>query len=387
MTFKVDNILELTGSLFYGIFNIPFILLIKIFARSYFFIKFINNDSSDYDLYETEDYIISKSYEFGGDLMWQFIGLVTLVYEYYNKTIKPKFHEITDNYFRHSAIILDNGNQVNSFKDWIELYNYSINNELQYDLILYIDYSKNDSKKTYTIISDNVNNCNPFKEMNVSGAKFIIFKLNYNNVNYDINLKEPYNFLVKDNLLTHSFFKYYMYKFNNIYLENDYNINYMTNDMQTTTLTHPFYLRFSDNGLTSFQLKKEENKNNYECDDCGFEGNDCFENTGLTSLEIETYFDLGELDRCDDCFEKWRNSEDSIEYKERIDEEEGEEEEETTCKKCDNKLDDIDNKCCNDGRSNVLSIILPEENEEDIEDKSGFIKKNNPGVLFKDHLE
>ena len=343
------------------------------------------------DVYDTKDYIISKSYEFGGDLMWQFIGLVTLVSEYYNKTVKPKFHEITDNYFRHSAIILNNGKQVNSFKDWIELYNYSINNELQYDLILYIDYSKNDSKKTYTIISDNVNNCNPFKEMNVSGAKFIIFKLNYNNVNYDINLKEPYNFLVKDNLLTHSFFKYYMYKYNNIYLENDYKINYMSNDMQTTSLTQPFYLRFGDNGLTSFQLKKEENKNNYECDDCGFEGNNCFENTGLSGLELETYLDLGEPDRCDDCFEKWRNSEDSIKYREMVGEEEEEEEEEEkeeweeiTCKKCDNKLNDI---CCNSDRSNVLSIILPEDEDEDIEDKSGFIKKNNPGVLFKDHLE
>jgi hypothetical protein len=187
--------------------------------------------------------------------------------------------------------------------------------------------------------------------MNISGAKFIIFKLNYNNVNYDINLKEPYNFLVKDNLLTHSFFKYYMYNFNNIYLEDDYKINYITNDMKTTSLTNPFYLRLSDNGLTSFQLKKEENKNNYECDDCGIEGNDCFENTGVNSLEIEDV----------------------------------EVEEETKCKKCYKKLDDINNKCCNEGKSNVLSIILPEEDEEKyIEDKSGFIKiKNNPHHYLK----
>ena len=349
MTFKVDNILELTGSLFYGIFNISFIFLIKLFARSYLFIK--NVIDGDYNLYETEKFLISKSYKFGGDLMWQVIGIVTIASEYYNKKVKPQFHDITDNYFRHSAIILNNGKQLNSFKDWMGLYNYSLDNDLQYDLILYIDYSKNDSRKTYTIISDVISKCNPFKEMNISGAKFIIFKLNYNNVNYDINLKEPYNFLVKDNLLTHSFFKYYMYNFNNIYLEDDYKINYITNDMKTTSLTNPFYLRLSDNGLTSFQLKKEENKNNYECDDCGIEGNDCFENTGVNSLEIE----------------------------------DGEVEEETTCKKCYKKLDDINNKCCNEGKSNVLSIILPEEDEEKyIEDKSGFIKiKNNPHHYLK----
>jgi hypothetical protein len=182
MTFKVDNILELTGSLFYGIFNISFIFLIKLFARSYLFIK--NVIDGDYNLYETEKFLISKSYKFGGDLMWQVIGIVTIASEYYNKKVKPQFHDITDNYFRHSAIILNNGKQLNSFKDWMGLYNYSLDNDLQYDLILYIDYSKNDSRKTYTIISDDISKCNPFKEMNISGAKFIIFKLNYNNVNY-----------------------------------------------------------------------------------------------------------------------------------------------------------------------------------------------------------
>lgn len=52
------------------------------------------------------------------------------------------------------------------------------------------------------------------------------------------------------------------------------------------------------------------NTDMYECDDCNKKGINCLENLGLSQHEINVYWDAGEPDRCDECFEKWRSSED-----------------------------------------------------------------------------
>ena len=59
---------------------------------------------------------------------------------------------------------------------------------------------------------------------------------------------------------------------------------------------------------------EEENKNAFECDDCNLEGNDCYEQLGLSKEDSNIYMDLGEPDRCEDCFEKWIRSSDAIDY-------------------------------------------------------------------------
>ena len=50
--------------------------------------------------------------------------------------------------------------------------------------------------------------------------------------------------------------------------------------------------------------------NSFECDDCSFIGKDCFENLGLSHHALSVYFDAGEPDRCDKCFEIWMASTD-----------------------------------------------------------------------------
>jgi hypothetical protein len=74
--------------------------------------------------------------------------------------------------------------------------------------------------------------------------------------------------------------------------------------------------------------------NSFECDDCCVNGQNCFENLGLSHNEASVYMDLGQPDRCEDCFQKWSNSDDASEYlkqvkvnKEEV-KESGEEEEE-----------------------------------------------------------
>ena len=81
-------------------------------------------------------------------------------------------------------------------------------------------------------------------------------------------------------------------------------------------------------GQQQDQHPEDEYKNAFECDDCNFEGNDCYEQLGLTKEESNIYMDLGEPDRCEDCFEKWKNTSNATDYLKQTKEEVEETEEE-----------------------------------------------------------
>ena len=74
--------------------------------------------------------------------------------------------------------------------------------------------------------------------------------------------------------------------------------------------------------------EEEEDKNSFECDDCNKKGGDCFEEIGISKDEYNVYIDLGEPDRCEDCFNNWKESDDASEYIDKINNEEEAEEEE-----------------------------------------------------------
>ena len=67
--------------------------------------------------------------------------------------------------------------------------------------------------------------------------------------------------------------------------------------------------------------EQEEDKNAFECDDCNSKGTDCYEQLGLTKEESLIYMDLGEPDRCEDCFDKWKNTNNATEYLKQTEEE------------------------------------------------------------------
>jgi hypothetical protein len=86
--------------------------------------------------------------------------------------------------------------------------------------------------------------------------------LTTDNNKYDINLKEPQNFFVKDNTLKFAFFKWYMKKVYDVNLTEDFSVNYMTQDMSIANLHHPFYIKFNEDGVTSFSTGKPKPKDN-----------------------------------------------------------------------------------------------------------------------------
>jgi hypothetical protein len=96
----------------------------------------------------------------------------------------------------------------------------------------------------------------------------------------------------------------------------------------------------SDGEHIHYKIEEDESDSidgcadSFECDDCNANGHNCFENLGLSQNEAGVYMDLGQPDRCEDCFQKWTNSDDASEYLKQVNndkeqkDESGEEEEE-----------------------------------------------------------
>ena len=231
---------------------------------------YLNKNEKEINRIESE--VILKVDNYFKDVLfkinWKLIETVTVIRECYYKKVKPRFHELTDNYFRIPIKVIKNGEEILSFRNNNDLLKYSNNNDsINYDFILYTKFHHNDSKKNFTIVSDNIledyKNCTEGSDVG-----FIIFELCFKDDEgmhkYDINLKEPKNYLLKDNILKSNFFKYYMKTIYNIDLQDNFSINYMTNDMSTSKLNSNFFIKFNEIGLTSFPMKKENVKEEEE---------------------------------------------------------------------------------------------------------------------------
>ena len=170
---------------------------------------------------------------------------------------------MTNDYFINSIILIKNGEEIKYYKNMELLKNAT--EDIDHDLIFYTDFSNNDSKKNYTIISENNIN-NPMENIkHKCDVNFIIFQLTMDKIKYDINLKEPKNFMIKNNTLKMPFFKWYIKKIYNVDLKEDYSVSYMTQDMNITNLQSPFFIKLNDEGMTSFssgkpKIEKEEMK-------------------------------------------------------------------------------------------------------------------------------
>ena len=188
------------------------------------------------------------------DISWKCIEIFTIAKEIYKKNMLPQVHLLTNNYFKKEIILVKSGSEVSYLRNWDEYVNHEDKNV---DMILYTKFHDTEDKKNYTIIGDN--NLQPKSSMHEEkcSISFIIFQLTVNCNKYDINLKEPFNFLLKNNTLKHSFFKWYMKRIYDITLEQDsYSVYYMTQDMTISTLNSPFFIKFNEDSITSFSSGK-----------------------------------------------------------------------------------------------------------------------------------
>ncbi len=190
------------------------------------------------------------------DISWKMCEIVTLAQISYRKTILPNFHSITDNYFRNrnAVLLIKNGEEIAEFKTW-EMFE-DEKEKVDFDLILYTKYNEIEPKKNYTLIRDKCFS-NPDSLLNNKcDVSFIVFQLTTDGNKYDIQLKEPHNFFVKDNILKYTFFKWYMKKVYDVVLSEEFTVNYMTNDMSLANLNNPFFIKFNEDGVTSFSSGK-----------------------------------------------------------------------------------------------------------------------------------
>lgn len=188
------------------------------------------------------------------DIGWKYCELLTFTNTFYKKTIVPKFHELTDYAYRNDVLLIKDGIEITSFKNWNDFRD-SIE-EIDYDLIMYTDYSLNNDKKNYTIIIDDRSIRMTQPDEKPSSVNFIVFQLTTNDTKYDISLKEPKNFLLQNNVLKYPFFKWYMKTVYQVELSEEFSVNYMTQDMSTAELHSPFFIKFGEDSVTCFSSAK-----------------------------------------------------------------------------------------------------------------------------------
>ena len=168
--------------------------------------------------------------------------------------LSPASPRLTDYAYRNDVLLIKDGIENVSFKNWSDLHD-SIE-ELDYDLIMYTDYSLNDDKKNYTMIIDDRSIRMKQPDEKPSSVNFIVFQLTTNDTKYDISLKEPKNFLLQNNVLKYPFFKWYMKTVYNIELREEFSVNYMTQDMSIAELHSPFFIKFGEDSVTCFSSAK-----------------------------------------------------------------------------------------------------------------------------------
>ena len=261
-------------------------------------------------IFISNKYCKNISYEFG----WKCAEIATVTNIFYKKTFIPSFHYLTNDYFRYPLLLIKDGEEIMYIKNT----NSPQLEEMEYDLLFYTNYNENDPKKNYTIIRECGIKDNQFPIEDKCDVNFIIFQLTMDNDKFDINLKEPKNFLLKNNELTYDFFKWYMKKVYNKNLSEDYSVNYMCQDMSTASLISPFYIKFGDDGVTSVSLltsaDEEEEDNNEPSAEEDEEEED---NNEPSAEEDEEEEDNNEPSAEEDCNEP-----------------SADEEEDFTCKKC-----------------------------------------------------
>ena len=193
------------------------------------------------------------------ELGWKTCELVAYWEQFHKKIIMSSFHNVTSNYFKPCVFLIKYGIEVMTFTSWEQYETCKNDNTIdqEYDAILYTHYDvEEDSTRNYTIIGDrNLKNPETLLKYK-SNVSFILFQLTTEGVKYDISLKEPMNFFVKDNTLNYSFFNWYMKRIYNVELSEIFSVNYMTGDMSIANLHNPFFIKFNEDGVTSFSSGK-----------------------------------------------------------------------------------------------------------------------------------
>lgn len=251
------DILKLIANVLYFLYKMMIYLYIDIlYGYDYDYYYTDHNLIIDYKT-STVNYIDNYIIDIGMNISWKTIEILGIIKKYYNKTFVPGFHTITNDYFRNSILLIKNGEEVNLIKDIETLKKIDCKN-LDYDLVFYTDFILNDTKRNFTLIMDDINIIKNANESikHKSDINFIIFQLTIGDKKYDINLKEPKNFLIKNNTLKYPFFKWYMNKVYNIELEEEFSVTYMLQDMSIGSVNSPFFIKFNENSVTSFSSAK-----------------------------------------------------------------------------------------------------------------------------------
>jgi len=127
----------------------------------------------------------------------------------------------------------------------------------KYDFIIY-NFKKDDKK--YGRILEPKHEL--YNELVITSVLFLVVELVFNNTTYLINLSDPVNYYIENNLLLdYSFLKYYMNINYNISITKDYKLNIIDKKMNTHELTYISSIEFKEGKYTVINSNYDSDNN------------------------------------------------------------------------------------------------------------------------------
>ena len=197
---------------------------------------------------------------------------------FYKRNIITPYNNFTGNKpDKYPFLLIKNGKEIKQYKKLKELQNAT--DVPSYDFILHTYYSDDDDEnENYTIRYNEISEKSYYQK---SKCSFIAIELKYEDKTYQIDLNNPFNFLVKDNeLLDYPFLRWYTYKHYNVDISQNYIVELIDSSVTSETLSVGHNIKLSIDGW-----EKEEHdisdSEDYE---------EAKENTRSILTSIQSYF-------------------------------------------------------------------------------------------------
>lgn len=186
------------------------------------------------------------------------------VLPFYNRNILTLYNNFIGTVPEKNTIILvKNGKEIKQFRNLKELQDAS--KVPNYDFILHTYYGEDNENENYTVRHNEIPEGAYYQK---STCSFLAIELKYEGKTYQIDLKTPFNFIVKDNeLLDFPFLKWYIRKCYNVDISQNYVVEFVDSFIASETITSDYNIKLTidnwikENNNTSDSEDYEEAKN------------------------------------------------------------------------------------------------------------------------------
>ena len=200
------------------------------------------------------------------NIVWMFFELITIFKDFYDISVKPTFHTLTNGYFSSRVTAIYKGIwDVHTYSSLIEFEHDQYFHE-PYKFMIYTDVPENGGQnKKYIIRNDGeeITHSLIHEEHKLSKASILVLRAYIPNSNekYDINLKLPENYMIVGNVFNHYFIAWYILKHYSLPYDDSEllhtELEYMNSSYKVETVSAPYEIRINEKDVEIYEVDTE----------------------------------------------------------------------------------------------------------------------------------